>query len=547
MAKQTAKSTTKIDPEKELAEEMAQFALDPMGFVMFAFPWGKDPSYSLVELKEPWKSRYNSKYGPDEWSCQFFEDLGKEVRKNNFDGKRAVPAIRRAVASGHGIGKTFTTGLLTYWIMSCHPLCRGTITATTMGQLESKTWAEISAMRRDCITGHWFECTTGKNSMRLFHKDYKDTWFCTAQTCREENSEAFAGQHAADSTSFYIFDEASGVPDKIWEVAEGGLTDGEPMFFAFGNPTKNTGSFYNCFHKDAGRWKTYKVDSRSVQLTNKKSIQEWADVYGEDSDFFKIRVRGEFPNASSSQFIPTSDVDRAMAREDVGYDIGVIDQALLGLDVARFGDDVSVLFTRIGRDARTFPVQEFRDADGPILGSRTVSHAKYLLDIVGFRTVHLFFDRAGVGAAVWDYFRYNVSDARIRMHPVDFGQKATNANLFLNKRVEMWHAMRSWLAKEGVLPVDEQLKTELISPYYQFTDKEQFQLERKKDLKARIGCSPDHADALALTFAEPFVEVSEKARLANAKNIYKSRNADPLLALDTPRHATQRFNYGRSR
>src|SRR4029077_6836690 len=106
-----------------------------------------------------------------------------------------------------------------------------------------------------CSTARWFVCTTN----RLYHRDSKETWFCSPATCKEENSEAFAGQHAADASSFYVFDEASAVPDKIFEVAEGGLTDGHPFIFLFGNPTRSTGKFL--------KWWDDKVKSGACALS----------------------------------------------------------------------------------------------------------------------------------------------------------------------------------------------------------------------------------------------------------------------------------------
>src|SRR5262247_1427051 len=151
------------------------------------------------------------------------------------------------------------------------------------------------------IFAEWFEF----NSSRLYHKSSPETWFCTPQTCREENSEGFAGQHAADSTSFYIFDEASGVPDKIFEVAEGGLTDGEPMIFLFGNATRTSGKFDRVmFGEERDRWIRRTVDSRTAKFTNKQQLQQWVEDYGEDSDFVRVRVRGERPRAATNQLIP---------------------------------------------------------------------------------------------------------------------------------------------------------------------------------------------------------------------------------------------------
>ena len=184
--------------------------------------------------------------------------------------------------------------------------------------------------------------------MNYYHKDYREQWRCDAQTSREENSESFAGLHAANSTPFYIFDEASGIPDKIFEVREGGLTDGEPMVFDFGNPTRNTGRFFQ--HME-GRFRTrYNrrwIDSRDVEQTNKELFKQWAEDYGEDSDFFKVRVKGEFPDAGSLQLIPMSYYE-----DNVETDIAShpFDPVVMGVDVARFGDDQSVVWIRRGRD-----------------------------------------------------------------------------------------------------------------------------------------------------------------------------------------------------
>ena len=488
---------------KEVLEENARGAWDPLRWVLFAFPWGEKPEFSLVKLPEKWRAKYpNCEYGPDAWACEFLDEIGRQVRANKFDGVRAVPPLMFATASGHGIGKSFLTGLLVWWIMCTRPNCKGTITATTMPQLQSKTWAQIAALKKHCILGELFDITSGKGSMKLYAKEAPNAWFCTGQTSKEENSESFAGQHAASSTSFYIFDEASGIPDKIWEVARGGLTDGEPMLFAFGNPTRSSGEFYNAFHNNRDQWTLFKVDSREAQLTNKDAIAEWAKQWGEDSDFFKVRVRGEFPDNASVQFIPTSAVEEAMTCVTPGIQGNAFKRAIIGLDIARFGDDSTVIVTRVGRDARSIPWKELRGMDGRGVGMAVESHARHLLDELKFQEVRIYFDRAGVGASVWDYFRYELNDFRIRYYPVDFGMKASNAGTYGNKRVEMWGRMREWLIDGGAIPNRDDLKTELISPEFYFNDRQQMMLERKSDLKDRIGCSPDRADSLALTFSD---------------------------------------------
>jgi hypothetical protein len=481
-----------------LAEDMARFFDDPLGFVMYAYEWGKTPALSLVKLPEPWASRYNSEYGPDKWACQWLDDWGAEIKKNGFTGTMPVPPVRMATTSGHGIGKSCITAWACDFIMSTRPYAKGTVTANTSAQLETKTWAEVARWTKRCITGHWFDVNTGRGSMKMSHKDYKESWYCTGQTCREENSESFAGQHAPDSTSFYIFDEGSAVPDKIYEVAEGGLTDGEPMIFIFGNPTRNTGRLRECFGKHRGRWKTYRIDSRTVQLTNKEQIEEWAQDYGEDSDFFRIRVKGEFPKASSTQFIPSDIAEEGRGR--VVHPHAFVDRPkVLGIDVARFGDDQTVFIKRQGVAA--YGLTKYRS-----MNTQTIA-AQAAQEIKKSEPDAIFIDMGSIGASVYDLLTewgYDVTG-------VWFGSSPDDKTLYYNKRVEMWGRMRDWLKAGGAYPDDVELFDDLIGPEYGFTLKEQFQLEKKSDMKKRGIASPDCGDALALTFAYP-VEISKKHR-----------------------------------
>ena len=260
-----------LDVDWELSNDMSFFYADPLGFVMYAFPWESDSSLQVCELKGKWKKKYKGLYGPDKWACEFLEDLGQSVKDRKFDGHNSVDPIRMAVSSGHGIGKSAITGWIVTWIMCTRPFSQGTVTANTFQQLDTKTWSQIRKWMKLSVASHWFTIGASK----IYHNDYPESWFCSAQTCREENSEAFAGQHAANSTSFYINDEASAIPDIIFEVQDGGLTDGEPMQFNFGNPTRNTGRFRECWRKFRHRWKTYKVDSRDVQITNKEYLNSY--------------------------------------------------------------------------------------------------------------------------------------------------------------------------------------------------------------------------------------------------------------------------------
>ena len=165
---------------------------------------------------------------------------------------------------------------------------------------------------------------------------------CDAVTWNKDRSEAFAGQHAVAATSFYINDEASAVHDKIWEVQYGGLSDGEPMRFAFGNPTRNIGEFHRCFGKQRHRWICQQVDSRDAQITNKALIQQWIDDYGLNSDFVRVRALGKEPKAGEKQLIPSNVVLEAMTRELTH--VATDEPVVMGIDVARspLGDECTM-------------------------------------------------------------------------------------------------------------------------------------------------------------------------------------------------------------
>lgn len=457
-----------------LATEIARYYSDPLGFVLAAFDWDS------VEL---------SKFvGPDTWATDVLSEIGRQVKANDFDGLKPVSPIRIAVSSGHGIGKTALTAWLILWIMSTRPNARGIVTATTYSQLESKTWAELGKWRRLCITGHWFEQNSSKQSMRLRHRDNPDSWRCDAQSCDKSNSESFAGLHAADSTPFYIFDESSGVPDEIFEVAEGGLTDGEPMFFVFGNPTKNTGKFSQIFTKERAYWYTQRVDSRKARITNKELFKDWEDLYGDDSDFFRVRVKGEFPRAASTQFIPSDLIEDAQKR-NLELKSFSWDTRIMSIDIARFGDDSTVFTYRQGR--KLLYQQSYHEMELMKIASLIAYEAK------NFSADAIFIDGAGVGGGVVD----RCIQLQLNVIEVNGGSKADNQKEFFNKRAEMYQRLKDWLKTADIPAKCEQLADDLTCIEYGFSNKLQMALERKEDVKKRLKASPDYSDSLALSFA----------------------------------------------
>lgn len=501
----TAQDALSYADETELVRLISECYADPLLFVRRVFDWGHGELAGMD--------------GPDEWQTEFLTRVGQAVHDRKFDptSGKSVEPIREAVSSGHGIGKSCLVAWLILWIMSTRPYARGTVTAMTLPQLETKTWPELGKWWKRALNRHWFAWVGGRASLKFYHVSAPEDWITSGQTCREENSEAFAGQHNAQSTSFYIFDEASGIPDKIWEVSLGGLTDGEPMMFAFGNPTRNTGRFYEIFHKHGHRWSTTKIDSRTVKITNKEYLAELAEDHGEDSDLFRVRVRGEFPRTGSMQFIGVDVVDIAMQR-DVVDDAGA---ALVGFaDIARFGEDYTVIGARKGRNARTAaPWRVYEGLDTMQTATRI---AEYIASV---RPRVMFVDGAGVGGGIVDRLRQlghkNVID-------VNFGRKAADAQQFMNVKSECWARMRDWL-DGGCIPQSDRLRDDLTGIEYAFDKAGRLKLESKDDMKKRGLPSPDWAEALALSFANEVARTDtlwEKRKARRARTDYSIFSSD---------------------
>lgn len=487
-----------IAADLQLADEIAACYADPLRFVKFAYPWGEPGPLAGYA-------------GPDTWQQDFLSELGEMVRERKFDGHKAVMPIRESTASGHGIGKSVLVAFLVGWLMSTRRDAKGTITANTFQQLSTRTWATIDTWMKRCITSHWFEVT--KKS--VYAKSSPSSWFCSAQSCDEKNSEAFAGQHNATSTSFYIFDEASAIPDVIFDVAEGGLTDGEPMIFVFGNATRSKGKFHTItFGAERNRWRTRSIDSRSCAFSNKQLIDEWVQDKGEDSDFVRVRVKGIPPRADDSQFIDQERVSKAKTRE-----VFVLsDEPLVaGVDMAWGGDDKNVVRFRRGRDARSIPPMKIpgeKTRDPQIM---VVKLAEVLNTSFGGRKIHsMFLDSAGIAGPVAARLR---EIGHKNVFEVNFGADSPS-DKYRYMRDYMWASMKEFLLT-GAIDEDPSLESDLTGPGY-FLDKQtRLQLESKKDMKKRGVDSPDDADALALTFARS-IPVPKKPETPKVASPYSS-------------------------
>jgi hypothetical protein len=460
------------------------FWADPLGYVLYAFPWGVKGT-ALEKFPD----------GPDKWQREEFERLRLHIIANALRSERGEDLLPYylAVASGHGIGKSCFVAWLILFFMSVRPRCRGVVTANTGEQLETKTWPELSKWHRLAINRDWFKWTATKFTCQLPDKDGKsqeENWFFKAALWSLENTEAFAGLHNADGTVVIINDEASTLPNELFEVEEGAMSDGEGFQFNFGNPTVNTGRFKQCF---TGAFRTRyhhrHIDSREVKVTNKAKIAADIAIYGEDSDYTRVRIKGQFPRSSDKQFIPGDLVERAQSRELV-LDHGA--PLIMGVDVAMGGSNETVIRWRQGDDARSIPARRTSEGDTMVLANwiaRAIDETNPDAAV---------FDAGGGGKQIADILKLR---GYRMVHIVWFGAASEDA-AWADKRTEMWARGRDWLPG-GCLPQDQKLYDDLIGPEARPAGKqgEVTRLESKQEMLRRGIASPDDGDAHMLTFA----------------------------------------------
>lgn len=505
-----------VQKERELAEFIATFYDDPFGFVMAVFPWGEEtlPDGSFNPL--------HNKTGPEDWQREELIALGEHIKNNMLlvEMGLQMEVYRLAIASGHGIGKSAFVSWIILFLLSTRVDTRMAVTASTQFQLEDKTWPELSKWHNLMLHKHWFHWSATALSFAAYPESKRKNYRATAATVSETNTEAFAGLHNEGKTVAVIFDEASGVYPKIWEVADGALTDGEAFFFGFGNPTKPDGEFADCFDKHSHLYRTRHVDSREVSFTNKNALNDIIRKYGEDSDEAKVRVKGQFPSQAFNGFFAADAVELAASREEYG-DPGAA--LIMAVDVARFGRDKSVIKCRQGRDARSIPALKFGKLD-------TVKLAEIVAgEINAKRPDAVVIESTGPGSGVIDILR----DKGYRITEVHPGSAAVNHEHYVNKRAEYHAALRDWLYEEGVIEDDPALKEQMKAIQYSMDRHEQrIKLEPKEDFAERTRLSsPDELDTLALTFA---VKVARRDRTrayqSNRGRLAKMQD-DPLMMM----------------
>ena len=476
-----------------------QIVNDPEKFVLFAFPWGEQGT-PLERYK-----------GPRTWQRQVLRDIKNHIADNGDVDMYKV--LRMATASGRGIGKSALVSWLVLWMLTTRIGASVIVSANSEAQLRSITWAEITKWLAMLMNSHWWEIsatriTPAKWLAEIVERDLRKGtryWGAEGRLWSEENPDAYAGLHNSDGVML-IFDEASGIPDKIWDVAQGFFTENTPHRFwcAFSNPRRNQGYFYECFNAKRAFWNIRQIDARTVEDTDKAVYQQIIDEYGEDSPQARIEVYGEFPSTGDEQFIAPRIVDEAFKRPKYKDPQAPI---VIGVDPARSGSDSTVIVARQGRDL--LEIRRYK-------GDDTMTVVGHVIEAIeDFKPALVVLDEGGLGYGILD----RLTEQRYKVRGVNFGWKAKNPIMWGNKRAEIWGAMREWL-KTAAVQEDRQLKNDLTGPKTKPDSTGTIYLESKKDMKSRGLASPDAADALAVTFAFPVASRGEYNSRTPARKVY---------------------------
>ena len=425
----------------------------------------EDPVYFLREI-----------LGVDPWEKQ--EEIIESVRDND----------NTAVASGHGVGKTFISACTTLWFLVTHDQSRVITTAPTNRQVESILWAEIWNLYKNArvpLGGRLL-----KTSLNIEEK-----WFALGLST--DDPDRFQGHHAENL--LLVMDEAPGIDPKIYEAAQGILTTRGAKSLLIGNPTSSSGPFFDCFSNKL--WKTFHIscyDSPAIAepekyptLTTMKWIEERKAEWGEQSPMFQSRVLGEFPVEGEDTLIPLNWCEKAVQRWYKNKDVKrVTEHVFLGLDVARYGTNKTVLTDYLPprvREIKIIQKKSTTDAVNLVIQSAIV---------IGAKLQQVTTDDTGVGGGVTDRLR----ELNYPVIPLNFSQKPADPMHFRYIRDEIyWHLRELFRSDEIEIPPNDDLIAQLSAIKYTVNARSgKIEIETKDDMKKRGMKSPDEADSLAI-------------------------------------------------
>lgn len=423
----------------------------------------------------------------------------------------AATRQRLALKASKGPGKSCVLAWLGWWWLVTRAHAKVICTSLSGDNLRDGLWTELAKWQRRspllCKAFEW-------QAERIISIEHPSTWWASArQWSRSANisqlGETLAGVHA--DNILFLIDEAGSIPDAVVATAEAGLANADPArgteakLVLAGNPTQLSGPLYRACTHERALWWVMEIsgdpdDPRRAPRVSAQWAREQIAKFGRDNPWVLINVFGRFPPGQSNALLGVEEITAAISRSlaELDYHDEV---KILGVDVARFGDDRSVLFLRQGR--ASFRPRVFRNLDTMTLASEVVRCVEQNSPAA------VFIDQTGIGSGVVDRCRQLGLD----VIGVDFGGRALDAH-YANRRAQMWCLLAEWVRGGGCLPNVTELISELTAPTYDFDAAGKLRLESKADMKSRGLPSPDLADALALTFAAPVAHRAIRARLA---------------------------------
>lgn len=417
----------------------------------------------------------------DEWQDNALREYGRGGR-------------RISISACHGPGKTAWAS----WVIIHHMVTRypqkTVATAPSSAQLNDALFAEVLKWMRKLPAP--ILALFNIKSDRVELKARPEQSFFAARTARPEKPEALQGVHSENV--LLIADEASGVPEAIYESAMGSMSGENACTILLSNPTRSSGFFHDTHHKLKDMWYTEVVDHTMSTRVTDDFVEDVARRYGRDSDAFRIRCLGLFPRTDTNTIIPFEFVETARG---LPFPEGPKPRPIWGLDVARYGDDYSALVARnhMSLDPEVMEIWSKRD----LMHTVGVVKRRYDDTPPERRPTVIMVDAVGLGAGVFDRLR----EHGLPVRDINVANKAMDPDKYPNLRTELWFKAREWLqtgtrALPSGGPLVEQLQQELVSVRYSYDSAGREKAETKDEMRARKVGSPNLADAFVLTFAD---------------------------------------------
>jgi len=411
---------------------------------------------------------------PDEWQASLLQAIA--------DNKRRI-----SVRSGHGVGKSTAASWAMLWYLLTRYPVKVVVTAPTSSQLFDALFAEIKRWVKEMppALSELLEVKSDRIELRPSPTEA----FISARTSRAEQPEALQGIHS--DNVMLVADEASGVPEAVFEAAAGSMSGHNALTILLGNPVRSSGYFFETHNRLKDEWFTLHVNCEKTKRVSDEFVREMAMKYGEESNAYRVRVLGEFPLSDDDTMIPFSVVEQAMNRD---IEVDEFAPMTYGVDVARFGSDKSALAKKKGN-----VIVEVKKWSGLDLMQLTGAiKAEYDTEEPHNRPLSIYIDSIGLGSGVVDRLR----EMGLPAVGINVSESPAMKTTYVNLRAELWGKMKNWLEQRNcTLPKDDDLLAEITSPRYSFNSSGKLKIESKEEMKKRGLASPDLADACILTLA----------------------------------------------